>query len=268
MSNINRDRRIFPDEQGVIVGNGYRITGGRPDSGPVNLYVNEAVQTQPVGALLERADGARFRYVKSGAAVNRGLIVAPDFSETGIVDTDNALVAAGSGFNAVDNVKVRISSTDVSSIAKDEWAGGYLHTTDDTGEGYVYRIMGNTATAANVTDVFLYDKIQVALDTTTDIEVTPLPWWKVVAAVAGTDALPLGGVTMATLTSAYYGWVQTRGVGTVLCDLAVSINSVLTLSDGVAGAAQVQDAYTEPIIGYSLHASDDQGHGAVFITIE
>jgi hypothetical protein len=56
----------------------------------------------------------------------------------------------------------------------DMFAGGYIITTDDTGEGKTYRIRGNTASgtpAATYTRLELYDKLQSALDATTDASI-------------------------------------------------------------------------------------------------
>jgi len=62
-----------------------------------------------------------------------------------------------------------------------------------------------------------------------------------------------------SVTANYYAWVQTRGIATVLSDGAVAIGVNLTLSDGVAGAVQLKDAETEPLVGYACFASDDTG---------
>jgi len=204
-----------------------------------------------------------------------GLIVSQDVSATALADTDGVLAAAGSGYNSVGDTQIRISSTDVSGVTLNQYAGGYVSITDDAGEGYTYRVRGNTATASNVTDLRLYDAIKVLLTTASDIMITGLMTWKARPATAATDAMVVGG-SMAAMTANYFGWAQTRGVYTALTDLATVKGDILTLSDGVAGAVQTiggggtnaVDLTTEPTVGRCLADGDTTGHTAVFLTLE
>ena len=81
-------------------------------------------------------------------------------------------------------------------------------------------------------------------------------------ATAGTDYI-ISGVTTRVMQAEYYGWVQTTGVCTILADGSIAIGDNLTLSDGVAGAVQLKDAETEPLVGQALFAPDNTGHVGV-----
>lgn len=74
------------------------------------------------------------------------------------------------------------------------------------------------------------------------------------------------------VSEAAYGWVQTRGVSTVLQDSsggAFTIGCTVTLSDGTAGACQVMDAYTEPIVGTVIDFGTQNGcHAVIDLKIE
>ena len=149
-----------------------------------------------------------------------------------------------------------------------QFQGGYLHITDDAGEGHQYRIKSNTArgaTSSGNVGFTLYDPLVVALDaSSTDIAITGNLWYNVVGATAGTDYI-VSGVTPISFTPNYYGWFQTAGIATILSDTAIAIGDNLTLSDGVTGAVQLKDAETEPLIGYAAFAPDDSGHVAVIL---
>ena len=181
-------------------------------------------------------------------------------SATAIVESDGKLTAASAGATEV----TYTDSGTVGSATLNQYAGGYLHITDDAGEGFQYRIKSNTAASSNAITLTLYDGLEVAVTTATDVAVTGSLWYNVVGATAGTDYI-IAGVTPMTFQANYYGWFQTAGVATILSDGAVAIGANLTLSDGVAGAVQTKDAETEPLVGLATFASDDTGHVGVVI---
>ena len=149
----------------------------------------------------------------------------------------------------------------------DQYSGALLQITDDAGEGHQYRIKSNSATGATTSgkvDIYLYDGIKVALTTASDIAIVGELWSKVVGATAATDYV-ISGVTTMAMTSGYYGWFQTAGVATILADGTIAIGDNLTLSDGVAGAVQLKDAETEPLVGFAAYAPDDTGHVGVVL---
>ena len=229
------------------------------------IYDESSTPKYAIGEKLELADGRVFRYGYTAGAINRGLLVSQDVSSTCLVETDNAVIAAAGDFSPAANSK-QFQLT-LGSISADDWAGGYLQITDDAGEGHQYRIKSNSATGATTSgkvDVYLYDPIQVALTTASDLAVTGSLWYNVVGATAGTDYI-VSGVTPISFTANYYGWFQTAGIATILSDTAIANGDNLTLSDGVTGAVQLKDAETEPLIGYACFAPDDSGHVGVVL---
>ena len=243
-----------------IVGSGH--IQGPSDGVGQGLYEESSVQLGRVGALRELNDGRRFRYAYFASATNAGLLVSQDVSATAVVETDNIATAAAIGATQV----ILTDSGTLGSATADQYAGGYLHTTDDAGEGYTYRIMGNTAPSSNAVNFSLYDPLVIALTTASDVAITGSLWYNVCAAgykdSAFTDYI-VSGVTNRVMQANYYGWVQTMGVCTILSDGTPAIGDNLTLSDGVAGAVQIKDAETEPLIGQALFASDNTGHVGV-----
>ena len=224
------------------------------------IYTESSTARYPIGQKLELADGRVFRYGYTAAAINRGLLVSQDVSATAIVESDGKLTAASAGATEV----TYTDSGTVGSATLNQYAGGYLHITDDAGEGFQYRIKSNTAASSNAITLTLYDPIKVALTTASDIAIVGNLWYNVVGATAGTDYI-IAGVTPIAFTSGYYGWFQTAGVATILADGSIAIGDNLTLSDGVAGAVQLKDAETEPLVGLAAYAPDNTGHVGVVV---
>jgi hypothetical protein len=229
------------------------------------LYAESSTPTYPIGEKLELSDGRVFRYGKTAAAIAAGLLVSQDISATAQVETDNIVIDAANGFDpAAGSAQLQIT---LASITKDQFAGALLQTTDDAGEGYQYRIKSNSATDATTSgkvDIYLFDAIAVTLTTATDIAIVGGLWYDVVGATAATDYI-IAGVTPMAFTSGYYGWLQTAGIATILSDTAIAIGDNLTLSDGTAGAVQLKDAETEPLVGFACYAPDDTGHVGVVL---
>ena len=231
--------------------------GGDANQG---IYEESSTPKHSIGEKLEFNDGRVFRYAYTAAAINRGLLVSQDVSATAIVESDGKLTAAAANATEV----TYPDSGTVGSATENQYQGGYLHITDDAGEGHQYRIKSNTAADSNAITFTLYDGLAVAVTTDTDVAVTGNLWYNVLGATAGTDYI-VAGVTPISLSANYYGGGQTAGIATVLADGSIAIGDNLTLSDGVAGAVQLKDAETEPLVGFATFAPDNTGHVGVAI---
>ena len=233
--------------------------------GQQGIFEESSTPKFPVGQIVELSNGNRYRYGYTGAAIAAGLLVSQDLSATSLVETNNIVIAAASGFDpAAGSKQFQIT---LASVTLDQYSGALLQITDDAGEGHQYRIKSNSATGATTSgkvDIYLYDGIKVALTTASDIAIVGELWSNVVGATAATDYV-ISGVTTMAMTSGYYGWFQTAGVATILADGTIAIGDNLTLSDGVTGAVQLKDAETEPLVGFAAYAPDNTGHVGVVI---
>jgi hypothetical protein len=229
------------------------------------IYAESSTPKFAMGEKLEFADGRCFRYGYTAAAVNAGLLVSQDLSETSLVESDDIVIAASGDYSpAAGSSKVQIT---LASISANDYSGALLQITDDAGEGIQYRIKSNSATGKTTSgkvDIELYDPLKVALTTSSDIAIVGSLWYNVRGATAGTDYV-VSGVTPIAFTANYYGWLQTAGIATILADGTIAIGDNLTLSDGVTGAIQLKDAETEPLIGYACYAPDNTGHCGVVL---
>jgi len=259
------------------------IVGQMMAGADIDIYDISSTAQFPIGQGFERSDGARFRYAHAGAATNRGVIVAQDYSESSVDDTGDSVIAPSVTYYQNDepnnvypgSIGSRYVLMTLASAEVDQYAGGYLSITDDIGEGYTYRIRGNDATDTTKTgDVLfhLYDKLQVALTATTDVAITGPMYANLEAAGTTTDGLAVG-VSCASLTATDpYGWIQTRGIATVLCDTAGTAGNMAIVSQSVAGSYRA--AYTTtatgnyPTIGYIVTPGDTTGHGVINLMLE
>lgn len=231
------------------------------------LYDESSAQQGNVGAIRRLGDGRTYRYCYFAAAVNPGVLCTPDMSAGGVTDEADALTAAAIGATTV----TATDSGKLGSATKDQYAGAYMHLIDGAGEGFTYRIKGNTKASSNAVDFSLYDPLVVAVTTATDFAITPFLYNNVMIATidtdGSTDAL-VCGVSMRAMQATYYGWVQTGGIATVLADGAILARGILlTLSDSTAGAVQTQDAFAEAVIGRSTYVTATTEHVGVILQL-
>ena len=254
---------------------------GIPDIGmDFDIFRKDSIPQYAVGTRIKRQDGNEYVYSHFGADVNRGVLVAPDVSESSLVDSDNIVVAPASAQTTTDGtVGSKYLEVTLAGVTAGQYRGGYLVITDDTGEGYTYRIRGNTATgdpASGNIRIQLWEGLQVALDATSDIAIQGCLYANLEIATVATDNC-CAGVTCSTMdvSEAAYGWICTSGVTGILQDGSIAIGDPITISDGVSGAVQVfgggasvvADLLSEEILGVCLIAGDDTGHGVFKVKI-
>lgn len=238
-----------------------------------SIFRKDSTPQFPVGARFSTSDGRVFRYAHFGADTSPGLLVSQDLSESSVVDTDNVVIAPASAV-AVPGETVKpgaLGSTYVeltlASVTVNQYAGGLLHITDDTGEGFTYSIRGNTATddpASGNIRLHLNDRLQVALDATSDIAITGNLYANLEAATAATDNAVAGvSVSDMDVSEAAYGFVQESGVATVLTNGVVVLGEAVELSDAVAGAVSAKAALTDAQVGRVLIVGDDTGYSSI-----
>jgi hypothetical protein len=246
--------------------------------GDYNIFEMNATQKNAVGTRVLRADGSEFVYAHFLTDSAAGTVVGPDVSEGGeVAAVDGAVIASASSVTTTDSlVGSKFVQMTNAGIVKDEHAGGYLITVNDAGEGYTYRIKGNDATgdtASGDVRIELYDPLQVALTTASDVMILGSKFAQLikVTGAAGEDNLGVG-VTMSNMdvSVAAYGWVQVKGVCGILVDGTIAAGEAITISDGVAGAVQVAgggstavaDLIDERVIGQCIVPDASAGQAA------
>lgn len=171
-------------------------------------------------------DGREYVYCRSGvnATIAAGTLVDQGIAESGNTAIDGSLTAAGAGATQVilDNTGDTMMGTAAAANThptKDLYAGGYLLIEDDAGEGYSYRIKGNTLADADIkTTLTLFDPLKVAVTTATDVQIVNNPYADVITHDASAPQVTVGCAVVAVTgvaSTRQYFWAQTRGMGIV-----------------------------------------------------
>lgn len=255
--------------------NSFAIIGTPVSVNEFDLNESGTVAKRPLGFKVEDAQGTIYRWCHFGAATNRGLLVSQDISESGVVDTDNAIIAPASCINAGDNtIGSRFVELTLAAATAGQYSGGKLVITDDTGEGYTYNILWSTATDDPTTGnirLELERPLAATLAADSDFCILGSRYGNLEAATT-TDIHPVG-VTMATMAAGDYGWVMTKGqcacldqgTTTIGTDLMIGsvAGSVTDRSYTVAGGRGVLEK-----VGVCIVAGDDTGHAGIRINLE
>lgn len=268
---------------------------GIPNVGDgIDIYRVDTTPKYYIGFGFTRADGAKFRYGENGAsATNRGVLVCPADTENGrgstAVDIDdmvwnsaNATKIDGENINPGAVGSHYLQAT-LASVTANQFKGGHLVITGDTGTGYTYRVLGNTATNDPVTGavrIQLYEPLVESLDSSTDIAIVSCRYANLVLNNANSNTANncAVGITCAGMSATNYGWIQTRGIVGVLQGAALPVQGQLVqAASDVAGAivaytsvsstAVTMNSYTN-IVGYCVDPGDDTGHSVIYLQLE
>lgn len=233
----------------------------------VDLLSNSSTQLMPLGAYSETADGRGFRYAKIGATstVPGKLYTAPAFDSTNQNPVGGLAVLA----QAIGDTSVTLTGT--LTLTANLLAGGYLATDVTPGQGYLYKIAGNTAvsSAANAV-VTLSDPLQIALTTASKVVLTTHPYAGVIVSPGGASTgQPVGVATGTIITNANFGWLQTYGACAILSGVATSISLPgvpVSPSATTAGSVIVATAVL-PTIGWAMQLFTATEYQMVYLTI-
>jgi len=262
-------------------GNG-KVQGTPTVAFDFDKFEEHATPRYAIGYKIEDSDGAVYRYSHFGATVSRGVVCSQDVSESSAGDSDNIIVASASAVNTTDGlIKSKYVQITSGGVLVNQFAGGKFITTDDTGEGYTYDIVGNTASGNPTTSNFrleLKQPLQVAVTSDTDFIIVGNKYANLEIATNGTDNILAGVACRSISVAGYYGWVQTKGICGALCEGTDVAGEKVTLSKVTSGAvASATSAGTgggdtdqtyDQIIGTCVIAGDDSGHGAYDLCLE
>jgi hypothetical protein len=241
-------------------------------SGPiVDVYAEASSQQHPLGTLYT-PDGARYyRYTLNGAVA----LTAGKLTQMVIIEANGDVTDMAVDTPAVGAKQLEATNGGNTAVTADEFAGGWLHVNDATGEGHVYRIRGNDAMATSTAGtVFLYDAIKVALVAASTASLTHSKYWKVIVHPSPATA-QLVGVSPIAVTANYYFWCQTRGPACVLEDSSsttiVQGYPVRASEDDDGAVALVnwdESGRNERSVGIVMHVNADGEHCLVDLQLE
>lgn len=249
---------------------------GGATGGQFDKFEQHATPKYQLGFKIETNDGTVYRYAQFGAVTNRGTLVSQDLSETSVVDTDNAVIAPASAVSVADEsqkpgaINSHYAQITLAAVTADQFAGAKFVVTDDTGEGFTYDVLGNTATDNPATGdirIQFAQGLVVALTTTSDIAITGSPYNDVEIATTGTDEFPVGVACNTSTAALPFGWIQTKGTVGILQDGTIALGDMVGIGT-TAGSVATLAVFTSPYVGFCVDPGDTTGHGTFRISLE
>lgn len=230
---------------------------------PQDLFTSSTTQLTDLGAYGTTGDGRGFRYVLAGATT-----LVPGKLQAGPAqDTTNLNPSGGLAVAAANSGTFAVTLTGSLTLAANALAGSYMSIAVTPGQGYTYKIKGNTAvTAAANCVVTLEDALLVTLTTASKAVIGLNPFANVIVNPATASGTPLG-VGIFAIPNAQYGWIQTHGPVSLLNDGGTAVGLGLTASASVAGASKTATA-TAPQIGQAMTVQVTTEYDMAFLTID
>lgn len=199
------------------------------------LYDNSTRQMHVLGETIFTNDGRAFRYVFAGGVT----LVSGKVHQAPAEDTTNFNPSGGLAIAAQAIGDTSITTTSTVTLTANQLAGGTVSIVVTPGVGKIYKIKSHPAATAAVVTLQLEDPIQVALTTSSKINIEPSPYSGVIVMPTTATGAPVG-VSVCPIVTLNYGWLQVAGHGTILCDATGTITpgaSVMN-SGSVAGAVR------------------------------
>ena len=200
--------------------------------------VTNTTKKRSLGTILELPDGREFKYVLNGSGAITSGNLTSSAAMIGNHDMDLTTAAASVGDTSI---TVTLGGT---AATEDQYADGYIYTNDGTGEGQIYRIASNPAADSSATlavTLASNDAVSVALDSTTESGLAVNPYSGIVVSPTSVTNRTLG-VTATDIAANAYGFVQTKGLASVLVSGTVVAGEPLRVAGATtAGAAMALD---------------------------
>jgi hypothetical protein len=192
----------------------------------------EADATHSLGEAIYTADKRTFRFGKAAGNSSQGklqLAPSPKTNHHGL----SVQTAAPLG-----STKVSVTLGATAAVAQ-EYAEGYMFTTDSTGAGTAYKISSHpAANASAVLELTLFDPIQsIALTTSSKVSLVHNTYNGVQEGTSTT--LRGAGVPLVNISAGRYGWFQTSGAAAVLGSGTITLGAP-QIAGSVAGSVTDQ----------------------------
>lgn len=230
--------------------------------------VRTAQGGHPLGQLMELPDGALYRYTQAGEALGAGNLCQTPLK---VADHDMDLAVQTAAAVGDTTLALTLGST---AATLDQYLGGYVNINGDPGGGHRYRIQGHAAVNSGGTITLRLDEpIAEALTTaSSQCGLFVNPWnGTLLYNISTADGVPQG-FAATELANNEFGWLQTRGWGSVLVIGSAAIGkvgtpAVATTAGGVQPhVAAGDDGMAVCVFQDPISVTTD--YGWAFITLE
>ncbi len=221
------------------------------------LYKSNSEQLHNFGELVHTNDGRAFRYCKAGELLVSGSLYQSKVENT----SDQNLTAPVAAIGATS-----VTPSTTVTVAANEYAQGYLVVTVTPGLGKVYLISSHPAASAATVTLNLADPIEVALTTTSRLDLVANGYRDVLLNPSSATANPIGAA-VAPIASGEFGWLGVGGAQPVLADGALAVGVNLIASNGTNGAVEDVASTTQAIVGTAMSgiATGNVGMALLFL---
>lgn len=180
---------------------------------PQELYTSSTTQGTDLGALATTGDGRYYRYAKVGAtALVPGQVYQGPANSNANWNPVGGLGVGQAQATGQNSFTVSASIT----LAANDLAGGVMSVAVTPGQGYTYKVKSNSAvSAATGAVITLEDPLVTNLSVASRVVFYPNQYNGIVV-VGTTPTAPIVGVAVYPVAATAFGWVQTRGLGSVL----------------------------------------------------
>lgn len=218
--------------------------------------------TAPVVNVGQRAmtpDGREFTYVKADTALAKGSVAVPD--------AVTAVDLCSSSTDALGRIVYITKASAGWTVGK--FAEGWVVVDDGTGVGQSGKIKDNTTDTIELYPEFAFATALSVSDSDITIR-TPFLVDKSAITVKIQSAV---GIAQVAFAASDYGWIQTRGCGTVLAGEALTVGGDFVTGDDTTGqvvkGTTAKGAFDEQPLGFCLvaNAAADQ-NTLVFVNID
>jgi hypothetical protein len=198
-----------------------------------------------IGQRAQTPDGREWVYVKAAEAISANQAVVPD-----------AVVAVDTVSSSTDGLGRIVYITEASAgWTVGEFAEGWVYVDAGTGVGQAGRIKTNTVDTLELYPEFAF---ATALSVT-DSDITIRQPFNVDKAAITSKIQGCVGVAQIAIASASYGWVLTRGMGTVLAGEALTVGAGFSTGDDTEGSVQkcvtAEGPFDVQALGYCMVAN-------------
>lgn len=228
-----------------------------------DIFQDSDVQQMDLGTKVVAADGREYRYVKAGGtALVAGKVYDGPANST---DFANISVASAAAAGAT-SITVTLGST---AATANQFAGGVVVVNDVDGQGFTYTIDSHPAADASASLVLTLhpdEPVVTALTTSSQVTLIPNQYNGVIIHAATETGIPVG-VAVQNITASQYGFIQTRGPVSALCDANVAaLGQQVDASTTTDGSVTLGTVATAGI-GYALAQGVSTEYNPIFLNI-
>lgn len=242
------------------------VTGFHGTAIADDVYEFTSAQRFPLGTMAITRDGRWYRYAQAGAV---DLVPGTVCQSAAPIANHLGLTAAATAVGAT-QLTITPGAT---AGAANLYAEGYLNISVAPGPGRFYRISGHPAIVASTAFILTLDPddaIELALTTSSRHGLIHNPYKNVIIHPSPATS-NIAGVAVAPVTATYYGWLQTRGLASVLTTGTPAINAPVIVSATVDGSVDVWTAAAAPTaitVGRMAQVGVNGEYDAVYLTID